>query len=100
MSRDMGRSKFYMAHKRCGKIYINGGRRPDVQADLIRIFTALEFFPWRAEYLFERDAFELVGVSPNFDILKDNEITPEYTLLVRKNEETGDVEAVSAARQP
>ncbi len=51
------------------------------------VFSSLGFVPYRAEHLAINDIFEYVGTSYLFDLVKNNETTPEYKINVSQHKD-------------
>ncbi len=69
--------------KRMGKFYLQQRTLDQWSDDFIRkIFAAMGYIPYRAEYLPHRKAFEHIGDSPLFDAYQKGEEVPEYQLTV------------------
>lgn len=61
--------------------------------DICRVFGLLRLAPYRTEFMWGPEEFEVYGMSPMFDEVEPGAITPEYTIHIHIDEH-GAVESV------
>lgn len=62
------------------------------------ILSAIEFVPWRVEYMALGVCFEMQGVSPRFDEVPSWHVMPFYTVHVTQDED-GKLTSVDVQRR-
>ncbi len=65
---------------RRGTIRVSHKLIQESQTLLHEIFGRLQFIPYRAESMFEKDQIEMNGYSPLFDVVLEGFKIPEYIL--------------------
>jgi len=70
-----------MKDKRMGKLIIPAKFYLESK-NIPEFFQEISFKPYEVKQLFYKDAFELIGSSPAFDVIEEGGIIPEYTLVV------------------
>lgn len=78
-----------MLRRQTGKFFINKFVVEDDLEFLCKVFSDLEFFPFRTEFLYIENSFEICGVSPYFDVIEEGHKLPEYKLTIHTKEEDG-----------
>ena len=79
-------------NKRRGKFYVSTSLLHS--DDFWIVLAEMKFIPARVEQLYDRDAFEYVGLSHLFREVPQGEITPEYEIIICKEGAVISVKAV------
>ena len=80
-----------MKKRRIGKFYLEYFFIDAPESMAGEMFAAMQFVPWRVEYLAHMDQFEYIGTSPRFGLVDKGKAVPEY--IVSAYEQDGEVYA-------
>lgn len=77
---------------RIGRFYISKDHFIDGYAKMADVFCKMKFVPTRAEFLWDRGAFEYIGYSFLFEEVPEHGIAPEYSLIITEDIEMAELE--------
>lgn len=75
-----------MSHsRRIGRFEVSGRCVNDTLEELQQILAYMKFVPLRVEFLFHKDVFDYIGISPLFENVEEGDVIPKYQLRISQN---------------